>query len=78
MLQLFARAPFFSREDLQHSSRGRGAGGSRGAPQRARVTLWRYPRYIRSACIGIVSGSYFFYRVVDVAILELLNYFHFD
>ncbi|EFX65449.1 hypothetical protein DAPPUDRAFT_264689 [Daphnia pulex] len=39
MLQLLERASLFSREDLQHSSRGRGGAPPGPPPPRARVTL---------------------------------------
>jgi hypothetical protein len=63
MLQLMARAPLFSCEDLQHSSRGRGSappGYPRGLESR-----WIYSRYIRStsACTAkLVAVSFFLQR----------------
>jgi hypothetical protein len=54
MLQLLARAPLFSSEDLQRDSSPRGWGPRRGTPAAARED-----RDIRSASayIGKVSGS---------------------
>jgi hypothetical protein len=69
MLQLLARASLFSREDLQRDSSPRRWGPRRGTPAAA-------------GGFPVISKKYvavsFFYRVVDVAILELLNIFYFE
>ena len=75
MLQLLARVPLFSRENLQHSSRGRG-----GAPPRPPTPLGsNHAGGILATSVPLVSAKLvavsFFYRVVDVAILELLYFF---
>ncbi len=79
MLQLLARASFFSHEDLQHSSHGHGVPlrgpHPRGTSHAGGILATSVPLPLVSAKLVAVS---FFYRVEDVAILELLNFFHFE